>query len=196
MINLSDKQALSPKETGKIIGKELKEDIRHNLDAFQQQMKSPNSDIADSLLRSARKYSPPESWEELEGIAEGSHTNLKRLLSYQLDNEVGCTTVALSPFFGHNEDWFNQFRVYGIRVGQKFIAFGYAGQLPGTFAGLNDKGIAYGVASLDTELETEGIPINFLTPNLLNATSVEDAIKLAIKEKEAKGLITYLLVMI
>ncbi len=184
-------QDLAPREMGRIIGEELEKDIKHNLHAFRPK-KSSNFDTIEPLLRSARKYSSPESWEVLEGIAKGSGTRLKRLHSYQLDNELGCTTLALNQFFGHNEDWDNRFRVYGIRVGQKYIAFGYAGQLPGTLAGLNDKCIAYGVASLSTELKTEGIPINFLTPNLLNATSVDDAIKLATKEEKRSQGVNYL----
>jgi len=81
---------------------------------------------------------------------------------------------------GHNEDWCLPMKLYVVRAkmgGEKpgFISVGYAGQIPGTWASLNEAGIAYSADSVDARIvDFTGIPKIYLLRSLLEARSISD----------------------
>ncbi len=121
---------------------------------------------------------------EVKGISEGSNAKLDYILKFSFEEEIGgCTSIATASngnfILGHNEDWYLPMSLYIIRAKPKgkpsFISVGYAGQIPGTCASLNESEIAYSANSLDTEINFSGIPKIYLLRSLLEVNSIKEA---------------------
>lgn len=102
-----------------------------------------------------------------------------------------CTSIAAKTkediLFGHNEDWRMGSHLYVVRAAitgkPGFLSVAYAGQLPGTCVGYNEKGIAFAGNSLDTKFNPDGLPKIYLLRAMLEAEKIDD-IKLLMEKGE------------
>ncbi|NIM96273.1 MAG: hypothetical protein GTO18_21455 [Anaerolineales bacterium] len=148
----------------------------------------------------------PEYISELEGIAEGANRSFIELFLVNLrgefrglirnlspdDNEreedvKSCTDcMILSPemaLIGHNEDGtpaaLGKLFLVSITVdnNRRFTALCYPGFLPGNACCHNEAGILHTINALNPLDVTVGFGRNFLARSLLEAGSIEDAVK-------------------
>lgn len=176
---------LTHRELGRALGEELRAEIFHNLEIYSSagMRKDVSDKILNQLIATAERNFP-NYIEELRGIAEGSAAKLEDILKFSFEEEIGgCKSIAVASgsrfILGHNEDWDLPMNLYIIRAKPEgkpgFISVGYAGQIPGTCASLNENGIAYSANSLDTEITFSGLPKIYLLRSLLEANSISDA---------------------
>ena len=155
----------------------------------------------NSLVNKSKKFLPklerefPELVSELKGMSEGAEIPFNELLVLNCEEEMldffipHCTSIAAYTtnkeiIIGHNDDWLPEYRDNGMVLvegkikDKKFLALTYIGSLPGTSCGLNSKGMAFTVNSLDFRRFRYGIPRCFLLRELLEKNSIKDAEKL------------------
>ncbi|XP_021820530.1 uncharacterized protein LOC110762229 [Prunus avium] len=148
----------------------------------------------------------PRYWEELIGTAEGSgvpvlHIILinfrKEILAFLpktainpgIDTPDDCSDVLVASesmaVVAHNEDANvalvgHTYLIKGTLLnGLSFIAYTYAGELPSCAFGLNSHGLAFTLNSVppsESEIVAGGIGRNFISRDLLEAASIDDAL--------------------
>ena len=162
----------------------------------------------NSLVKKSKKFLPelrkefPELILELEGMSEGAEIPFTDLLVLNCEEEIlnffipHCTSIATYTknkeiIIGHNDDWLPEYRKNGMVLvegrinSNKFLALTYVGSLPGTSCGLNSKGVAFTVNSLDFRRFRYGIPRCFLLRELLEQKTMKDAERLIINPERS-----------
>ncbi|XP_057828032.2 uncharacterized protein LOC131039339 isoform X1 [Cryptomeria japonica] len=162
--------------------------------------------LIESLSTNNRnKY--PRYWNELRGTAEGSGVPFLQVLllnfrkeiapflpekipASELANAEECSDNLVlnssTALVVHNED--ASISVIGhvylvkatLQSGASFTAYTYAGELPSCAFGFNSHGVAFtlnAVPPTKEEVEIGGIGRNFISRDLLEAVSIEDALK-------------------
>jgi isopenicillin-N N-acyltransferase-like protein len=170
---------------------------------------------AHEHLRYARRYLP-HLVEELEGMAEGSGSPFDDLLVLNCGEEISpmlqppspcdddpssgggvqhCTAVAVSGtqarLVALNMDWYpddadkNIFYDVTVPDGTRFISYAGAHYLP--IVGMNSHGIAYAGNSFVCTQNRPGIPNAFVRRWVLEAQSLEEAVRRACHGARARG---------
>jgi hypothetical protein len=139
----------------------------------------------------------PDYLAEMEGMAAGAEQPFERLflMTFRLefaryraeDEDLGCTTVCVAngttALIGHNEDGpavlADSIALVRVAVPGKpvFTAAIYPGTLAGNAFGFNSQGVCFCVNQLRPKAIREGIGREFVTRSLLDAVSVEDAVR-------------------
>ncbi|ONI07299.1 hypothetical protein PRUPE_5G112000 [Prunus persica] len=148
----------------------------------------------------------PRYWEELIGTAEGSGVPVlqiilinfrkeilaflpKMVINQGIDTPDDCSDVLVASesmaVVAHNEDANvalvgHAYLIKGTLLnGLSFIAYTYAGELPSCAFGLNSHGLAFTLNSVppsESEIVAGGIGRNFISRDLLEAASIDDAL--------------------
>lgn len=191
----------SYRDIGRKIGSSMKERIRGHLDVSAQYsgivdyLQGSGLERVEGMLRHANGHFP-QYVEEIEGMAEGLDVPFMNLFAFNCRSEIGllrqacgCSTIALKTEKGailaHNEDGsdLNIGRMFLVRVtppsGVKFLAFVYPGLLPGNGPGMNVSGVVQTTNYIEPYESTEGIPRYFLSRAVLEARSLDEAVRLA-----------------
>jgi predicted choloylglycine hydrolase len=156
----------------------------------------------------------PSYFSELEGIAQGSGRPLEDLFLTNLRGEYRtflrgaevqeCSDCALvtdhaasltdnAALIGHNEDGSPTFRgnmyVVHARIEGKpaFTALSYPGFLCGNAFGFNAEGICFSIDHVQPRNGGVGVARHFIARSLLEARSLDDAIKRATVPERASG---------
>ena len=157
----------------------------------------------------------PQYIAELEGMAEGSGRPFEEIFAVNLRGEIagliaakpqtinpvdagvqGCTDcLVLTPetaLIGHNEDgspsgYGNMFVVHAsIDKKPTFSALCYPGFLPGNAIGFNEFGILHSINNVAPRPVNVGLARHFIARSLLEARSLEDAVRrVAIPDRAA-----------
>ncbi|XP_047342251.1 uncharacterized protein LOC124945797 [Impatiens glandulifera] len=177
--------------------------LRNQLLPFAQ---SPISRPLIGALSDSNRKKFPSYWNELQGTADGSGVPMLHLLllnfrkeilpfvpksklSDEIDSVDDCSDVLVvndsMAVAAHNEDANVALidHTYLIKStlpsGLSFTAYTYAGELPSCAFGFNSHGLAFtlnSVPPLESEIDAGGIGRNFISRDLLEATSLEDAL--------------------
>eukprot|EP00746_Dinoflagellata_sp_MGD_P129442 gnl/MRDRNA2_/MRDRNA2_63615_c0_seq1.p1 gnl/MRDRNA2_/MRDRNA2_63615_c0~~gnl/MRDRNA2_/MRDRNA2_63615_c0_seq1.p1 ORF type:complete len:405 (+),score=69.60 gnl/MRDRNA2_/MRDRNA2_63615_c0_seq1:3-1217(+) len=104
--------------------------------------------------------------------------------------------------FGHNDDWSKDWRnasyiisgvetsANGSDASKRWTSWVYPGYLPGMDISFNDHGVVYTVQSLfPKSFPKQGIGTAFVARHLLEATSLEDAVKRATDSRVAAAMV-------
>ncbi len=201
-------------EVGYAIGKRFASKIHQAFDnyAFFQQKLLPFHRTAEGQTRfkSYLKFNQsryPDYLAELEGMAQGAGYPFEEMLLINLRGEYreyfhelnlpGCSDcVVLSDevaLIGHNEDGAPEFRdnIYLVQVQIEdkpaFTALSYPGFLSGNALGFNNKGVCFSVDNVQPLDTAPGVGRHFVARSLLEATSLDDAIKRATVPNRASG---------
>ncbi|KAF6172954.1 hypothetical protein GIB67_006330 [Kingdonia uniflora] len=159
-----------------------------------------------TALSNTNKNKFPRYWDELLGTAEGSGVPVLHLILLNFRKEIlpflpsevkipdsdapdDCSDVLVASdcmaLVVHNEDANIALvgHTYLIKAtlsdGLTFTAYTYAGELPSCAFGFNSNGIAFtldSVPPLQEEIMAGGIGRNFISRDLLEATSLDDAL--------------------
>ncbi|KZV20549.1 hypothetical protein F511_34482 [Dorcoceras hygrometricum] len=161
--------------------------------------------LLESLIRNNQeKY--PKYWDELRGTAQGSGSSFLDIMLLNFRKEIlpFVTKVANDPMddtnddcsdilvvsdsmavAAHNEDANvalvgHTYLIKGVMPnGASFIAYTYAGELPSCAFGFNTCGLAFTLNSVppsEHEIEAGAIGRNFISRDLLEAPSIDDAL--------------------
>jgi isopenicillin-N N-acyltransferase-like protein len=151
----------------------------------------------------ASRESYPHLVEELQGMADGAGLELNHLfflnaLEEALDPNypAACSSVGLidrrgKAWLGHNEDWYARDAEAVIVIIARpagkpaFVSVTAAPFLAAV--GVNEAGLAQGVNSVTSTDNRMGVPRMFLARAVLEAETIEDAIKAATTGKRAGG---------
>ncbi|KAL6177353.1 hypothetical protein ACLB2K_048879 [Fragaria x ananassa] len=111
------------------------------------------------------------------------------MMIHEIDTPDDCSDVLVASdsmaIVAHNEDANvalvgHTYLIKGtLRNGLSFIAYTYAGELPSCAFGLNSHGLAFtlnSVPPLESEIVAGGIGLNFISRDLLEAESIDDAL--------------------
>ena len=149
----------------------------------------------------------PDYIAELEGLAQGAGRSFEELFLlnlrgeyrdyiYQLDAS-GCSDCCLvtdkTALIGHNEDGDPEFRenmyVVHVRVDDKpaFTALCYPGFLCGNALGFNSNGVYFSVNNVRPLNNKPGLGRHFVARSLLDAASLDDALKRATVPGQSSG---------
>ncbi|KAL8201040.1 hypothetical protein R6Q57_012379 [Mikania cordata] len=148
----------------------------------------------------------PNYWNEMRGIAHGSGVPFLHIMVLNFRKEIlpfipkrekvedeetmdDCSDILLvsdtMAVVGHNEDANVALvgHTYLIKAtlsnGLSYTAYTYAGELPSCAFGFNNHGLAFTLNSVpptESEIVAGGIGRNFISRDLLEATSLEDAV--------------------
>jgi hypothetical protein len=158
----------------------------------------------------------PQYIAELEGMAEGSGRPFEEIFAVNLRGEFaglialarptdgttaadiqGCTDcLVLTPdaaLIGHNEDGppAGYGNMYVVRVAvddcPTFTALCYPGFLPGNAFGFNESGILHSINNVAPRPIKVGLSRHFLARALLDARTLDDAIRVITTSKRASG---------
>ncbi|KAJ9549685.1 hypothetical protein OSB04_022228 [Centaurea solstitialis] len=177
--------------------------FNHQLLPFSQTPQAQS--LLDSLSRNnATKF--PNYWNELRGIAHGSGVPFLHIMILNFRKEIlpfipksekveleetidDCSDVLVvsdsMAVAVHNEDANVALvgHTYLIKAtlseGLSYTAYTYAGELPSCAFGFNNHGLAFTLDSVppdESEIVAGGIGRNFISRDLLEATSIEDAV--------------------
>jgi len=183
------------------LGESLSEQIKSRIIKNKSAYSRRGTINFNNLVKRSKKFLPrlerefPELVTELKGMSEGAKVPFGHLLVLNCEEEMldffipHCTSIASYTtnkeiIVGHNDDWLPEYRINGMAFvegklkNKKFLALTYVGSLPGTSCGLNSKGMAFTVNSLDFRRFRYGIPRCFLLRELLEKDSLKDAEKL------------------
>jgi predicted choloylglycine hydrolase len=201
-------------EVGFAIGQQFAEQIHHSLDTYrflQERIlpyhRTPEGQARYRQLLELHQAGYPDYFAELEGIAQGSGRPFEDLFLVNLRGEYrtflqgaevrGCSDCALVTdavaLIGHNEDSSPAFRgnIYLVhaRVEGKpaFTALSYPGFLCGNAFGFNAEGICFSVDSVQPRDVSAGVSRQFIARSLLEARTLDDAIKRATVPERASG---------
>ncbi|KAG7015933.1 hypothetical protein SDJN02_21037, partial [Cucurbita argyrosperma subsp. argyrosperma] len=175
--------------------------LRHHLLPFAQ---APQTKPLIEAICNNNKAKYPSHWDELMGIVDGSQAPLLEIIVLNFRREilsciqdeasiVDCTdecsdvlvvsdSLALAA---HNEDALFGLSGYTYLIkarlqnGICFIAYSHAGELPSRAFSFNSNGLAFtmnAVRPMNDEIDPRAIGRNFLSRDLLESTSFEDAI--------------------
>ncbi|KAG8659078.1 uncharacterized protein LOC110604872 [Manihot esculenta] len=177
--------------------------LQNQLLPFAQTLESQQ--LIKSLIDNNRKKFPGY-WDELIGTAEGSGVPVldvilinfrKEILPFlpktqtntKVDASDDCSDVLVvsdtMAIAAHNEDANVALvgHTYLIRAtlsdGSSFVGYTYAGELPSCAFGFNTHGLAFTLNSVppsESEIMAGGIGRNFTSRDLLEATSIDDAL--------------------
>lgn len=177
--------------------------LRHQLIPFAQ---LPQSELLITALIEANRTRFPSYWDELRGTADGSAVPLLEILLLNFRKEIlplvpkaetksstdtteDCSDIlVVSPSIAvaaHNEDANIALvgHTYLIKAtlpgGLDFTAYTYAGELPTCAFGFNSNGMAFTLNSVppsEDEIVAGGIGRNFISRDLLETTSMDDAL--------------------
>lgn len=156
------------------------------------------------LLDSAKHYFP-HLVEELRGWADGCGLPFDDLMILNCKPEIsammkkssssGCSTIVVnSPvsfYIGHNEDgpWAYNDLMFMLKVtpqsGVTFLSLSYPGILPGKGPSINNYGIIMTTNYIGCEEWKIGVPRYFLDRAMLEAKTINEAIKIATHEERA-----------
>ncbi|PSS11347.1 Acyl-coenzyme A:6-aminopenicillanic-acid-acyltransferase [Actinidia chinensis var. chinensis] len=166
----------------------------------------PQSQPLIKALSDANQNKLPRYWDELLGTAEGSGVSVldlillnfrKEILPFvpntaknsKVDTADDCSDVLVvsdsMAVAAHNEDANVALvgHTYLIRAtlsnGLSFTAYTYAGELPSCAFGFNNHGLAFTLNSVpptEDEIVAGGIGRNFISRDLLEAISMDDAL--------------------
>jgi len=201
-------------EIGFAIGQRFAEQIHRSLDTYsflQERIlpyhHTPEGQARYRQLLELHQIRYPDYFAELEGIAQGSGRPFKDLFLVNLREEYrillrgtegqGCSDCVLVTddvaFIGHNEDGSPTFRgnmyVVHARVEGKpaFTALSYPGFLCGNAFGFNAEGICFSVDHVQPQNGRVGVGRHFIARSLLEARSLDDAIKRVTVPERASG---------
>ncbi|KAE8671590.1 hypothetical protein F3Y22_tig00111942pilonHSYRG00103 [Hibiscus syriacus] len=148
----------------------------------------------------------PRYWDELLGTAEGSGVPILQIILVNLRKEIlpfiskaamnsnadtadDCSDILIvgdsMAIAAHNEDANvalvgHTYLIKGkLSNGLSFVAYTYAGELPSCAFGFNSQGLAFTLNSVppaEAEIVPAGIGRNFVSRDLLEATSITDAL--------------------
>ena len=199
----------SHREVGFAIGQRFAAQIHRSLDAYrflQEQVlpyhRTPEGQARYQQLLELHQIRYPDYFAELEGIAQGSRRSFEDLLLVNLRGEYrgylpGCSDCALvtddAALIGHNEDGAPSFRGSMYLVHAKvegkpaFTALSYPGFLCGNAFGFNAEGICFSVDHVQPRNGGVGVARHFIARSLLEARSLDDAIKRATVPGRASG---------
>ncbi|KAL8103148.1 uncharacterized protein LOC141677308 [Apium graveolens] len=168
--------------------------------------KTPKSQPLITALSENNRKMFPDYWDELVGTADGSGVPLlditllnfrKEILPYvsetltKLDDDAfdDCSDILVvndsMAIAAHNEDanvalLGHTYLIRGLlHHGLSFTAYTYAGELPSCAFGFNNRGMAFTLNSVPPskdEIVAGGIGRNFISRDLLEATSIDNAL--------------------
>ncbi|KAF9622248.1 hypothetical protein IFM89_030290 [Coptis chinensis] len=177
--------------------------LQHQLLPFAQ---SPQSQPLIRALSESNRKKYPRYWDELSGTAEGSGVPVLNLIlinfrkeilpflpkkepSTHTDTSDDCSDILIvtesMAMAAHNEDANIALvgHTYLIKArlpsGLSFTAYTYAGELPSCAFGFNSNGLAFTLNSVPPtaeEIMAGGIGRNFVSRDLLEATSLDDSL--------------------
>jgi isopenicillin-N N-acyltransferase-like protein len=206
----------TPFEQGVIHGRKAREEIRHNLniyfDRFTSEGKIPTEEVLSratqywsAIQRQNGKYA-----ESLRGVAEGSGSDLIRLVALNVRYEImyhqftansladGCTAVAVSSnrtanghlMIGENWDWIPHVQCLVLHIDEpetELLCFTEAGIVGGKI-GLNSHGLGLAINGLNstgddwTRLKK---PFHMRCYEILRSATLQDAAKIITKQERS-----------
>jgi len=203
-------------ERGYQYGSKCKDVIKRLVNAHYSLFEHHFKLSKDQLLREARKYIPfiedysPEIADEIRGTAEGAGIQTEELVAVIAFVELyyprllgGCTSFAAAgnatthgtTYVGQNNDealdpWLNGDCCTLVNVkrnsGASFLTYTYAG-IP-AMMGVNSRGIALCINALICEQFKLGVPILVVVREVLQQTTIGDAIGAIIRANRAQSL--------
>jgi hypothetical protein len=189
-------------DVGFQIGKKFKDRIKNALKLSQlprltKKKHAYTEKKFDGLHDFAKKYFP-QYLEEIAGMAQGSCQDFKDLALLNFMSVYGgCSTVVFRRddriIVGHNEDGskVNKDNSYLLIVKPKnnvsFFSFCYPGELPGGAFSFNVNGIVTTGNAMPRFNDIIGVPRTFLDRSLLEAKTIEDAIRRALFPYRTSG---------
>lgn len=201
-------------DVGFAIGQRFARQIHQAIDVypfFQEKIlpyhNSPEGQARFRQLLDLHRDHYPGYVEELEGIARGAERSFKDLFLVNLRGEYrgyvrdlqprGCADCALvteaMALIGHNEDGSPAFRdniyIVHAKVDGKpgFSAFTYAGFVCGNAFGFDTDGICFSVDNVRPRNIRVGLGRHFIARSLLEASSLDDAIRRVTVDGRASG---------
>ncbi|KAL3619216.1 hypothetical protein CASFOL_036786 [Castilleja foliolosa] len=181
---------------------------------------SPNSHTLLKSLYQTNMKKYPNYWDELRGTAEGSESPFleimllnfrKEILPFVPKEEKSCINDSIDDcsdilvvsdsmaVAAHNEDANvalvgHTYLIKGILLnGMSFTAYTYAGELPSCAFGFNSHGLAFTLNSVppcEHEIEGGAIGRNFISRDLLEAQSIDDALTVCFQDLAEFGIFT------
>jgi isopenicillin-N N-acyltransferase-like protein len=199
-------------EAGFAIGSRFAVQIRRALESYpflQEQLlyhRSPEGQARNQELQELNRARYPDHFAELEGLAEGSRYSFEELFLVNMRGEYrgymhslsrGCSNCTLltenAALIGHNEDGSPSFRgnlyVVHARIEGKpaFTALSYPGFLCGNAFGFNAEGVCFSVDHVRPRHLKVGLGRHFIARSLLEAESLDDAIRRVTVPARASG---------
>jgi len=199
-------------EVGQAIGRRFSAQIRRSLGSYPLLKKiladhrTSEGQARYQELLEVNRARYPGYLAELEGLAEGADYPFEELLLANLRGEYGgyldkggrgCFDCALvsedAALFGHNEDGSPAFQdsyyVIHAQVDDKpaYTTLCYPGFLCGNAFGFNAAGICFSCDSVQPQQVRVGIGRHLIARSLLEATSLEDAIRRVTVPGRASG---------
>jgi len=196
-------------EVGFAIGQRFADQIRRSLDTYpflQERTlpyhRTPEGQARYQQLLELHQARYPDYFAELEGIADGAECSSEALFLVNMRGEYrgylrGCSDCALvtddAALIGHNEDGSPAFRgnMYLIHAKVEgkpaFSALSYPGFLCGNAFGFNAEGICFSVDHVQPRHVRMGVGRHFIARSLLEARSLDDAIKRVTVPERASG---------
>jgi predicted choloylglycine hydrolase len=200
-------------EAGFAIGRHFAAQIRRTLGSysfFQEQSlpyhHSPEGQARYQELQELNRARFPDYYSELEGLAEGSGRPLEELFLVNMRGEYrgylpslsrGCSDCSVltdtAALIGHNEDGSPSFGdnlyVVHARIEGKpaFTALSYPGFLCGNAFGFNAEGVCFSVDNVRPRHLKVGLVRHFIARSLLEAESLDDAIRRVTVPARASG---------
>ena len=154
-------------------------------------------------LREAAEASFPAIVAELDGMAEGLGWSAEDVFLWNCRGELihnapdGCTTLAARTgdmrFIAHNEDGDpylrNKCMLVDVRPDGKpgFVSFYYPGSLPGHTFAVNRAGLVQAINNIRIKHPAVGVPRMILTRAVLDATSLDSAVRVLADASRASG---------
>ncbi|XAR70221.1 Isopenicillin-N N-acyltransferase [Bertholletia excelsa] len=190
---------------GRKFSKQIRSRLASDLILQDQLLPHAHTPLVAALSASNRQKFP-RFWEELVGTADGSGVPLLHLILLNFRKEIlGCLPKSVAnpnveaaedcsdvlvvtdsmAVAAHNEDANVALvgHTYMVRAtlsnGLCFTAYTYAGELPSCAFGFNNHGLAFTLNSVppsEDEIQAGGIGRNFISRDLLEATSMDDAL--------------------
>ncbi len=193
---------------GRTIGRETKPLMARSILNYKKYFQQITHHSLKEALRIAKQYWPaakkytPESWAMMEGLAAGAGINFELVFLINALEEVEfalghrvekCTSLVAKSsagvFLGHNEDWYKfdaeSSYVTKITYPSGIVSIGpnYSCLLP--VRGINSAGFALSDDTVIANDEKIGIPRVCLMRNALEATSINEAMKIVTHQERA-----------
>ncbi|MBN1334928.1 MAG: hypothetical protein JXB39_03105 [Deltaproteobacteria bacterium] len=188
-------------EIGRVIGTTMRERILGHLEvspAFRNGVafvEGAGRRTIERMLAHSRSAFP-HLVEEIEGMADGLEIPFLHLFAHQCRSEIeglrdppGCSTIAIrhgqTAILAHNEDGsdLDVGRMFLARVtppsGVTFLALVYPGLIPGNGPGLNRHGIVETTNFIQPHEVADGIPRYLIGRAILEARTLDEAVRLA-----------------
>ena len=192
-------------EIGFTVGRHAKSRLISSINSYRTILPGEGWDKAWELpgeYLEAASETYPHLVEELQGMADGSDIKFSDLFFLnsleevmELNSPKACSTAAISSskgaWLGHNEDWYTAdtdsiIAIYAKPKGKPaFISVTAAPYL--SAVGVNEAGLSQGINSLLPNDCRTGIPRVFVSRAVLEAETIDDAIKAATPGNRAGG---------